>query len=355
MLNRNNHTTLNNNPTAPALWGWTTYLSIAIAIFILAGAASMVDLKQIWREIAACDKRFVLLGALAHYATYIVRGMRWRRCLIHLPIAAGNCKFGLLVFFYNFVDNLVPAKLGDVYAAHLARINFKIRRSAALGSIVFLRMLDAWIILSLASLASWILFSASLPSTVIWSLIGGGIIAVGASTIMLMFFLFKKKLPGWIPDKVQQMIMAFHTGMWPRPKEILPIVVLTAIIWALETAWIFSLTLAFELHIGFAEAIFLTMIPLLASAFPFTPSGAGVVEITLFSCLRVVGISTPIAGSLTVVNRFIDYWLHIALGVLTWAIRRIIGLRTWRDMPLEDLPKEDSTEISAGCEICHDN
>jgi hypothetical protein len=69
----------------------------------------------------------------------------------------------------------------------------------------------------------------------------------------------------------------------------------------------------------------------------------------------VVGISTPIAGSLTVVNRFIDYWLHIALGVLTWAIRRIIGLRTWRDMPLENLPKEDSTDISAGCEIYHGN
>jgi uncharacterized protein (TIRG00374 family) len=352
MLNRNNDKTLNNNHKAPALWGWTTYLSIAIAIFILAGAATMVDLKQIWREIAACDKRFVLLGALAHYATYIVRGMRWRRCLIHLPITAGNSKFGLLVFFYNFVDNLVPAKLGDVYAAHLARINFKIRRSAALGSIVFLRMLDAWIILVLASLVSWILFSASLPRTVIWSLIGGGIIAVGASTIMLMFFLFKRKLPGWIPEKVQRMILAFQTGMWPRPKELISIAILTAVIWALETAWIFSLALAFGIHIGTAEAIFLTMIPLLASAFPFTPSGAGVVEITLFSCLRVIGISTPIAGSLTVVNRFIDYWLHIGLGVLTWAVRRMIGLRTWRDVTLKDLPEEDSTDISAGREIC---
>jgi hypothetical protein len=355
MANRNNDNTLNNNHKAPALWGWTTYLSIAIAILILAGASTMVDLKQIWREIAACDKRFVLLGAVAHYATYIVRGMRWRRCLIHLPITAGNSKFGLLVFFYNFVDNLVPAKLGDVYAAHLARINFKIRRSAALGSIVFLRMLDAWIILVIASLASWILFAASLPWTVIWSLIGGCIIAVGASTIMLMFFLFKRKLPGWVPEKVQRMIRAFHTGMWPRPKEILPIVVSTVIIWTLETAWIYSLTLAFELHIGFAEAVFLTMIPLLASAFPFTPSGAGVVEITLFSCLRVLGISTPIAGSLTVVNRFIDYWLHIGLGLLTWALRRIIGLRTWRDMPFKDLPKDDPADISADREICHDN
>jgi len=326
---------LNNDHKAPALWGWPTYLSIAIAIVILIFAATRVDLKEIWREIAACDKRFVILGALSHYATYLVRGMRWRRCLIHLPIKAGSGKFGLLVFFYNFVDNLVPAKLGDVYAAHLARINFKIRRSAAMGSIVFLRMIDAWIILMLASLASWLLFAAHLPRAVTWSLIGGGIIAVGATTIMLVFFLFKKKLPGWIPEKVQQMIQAFHTGMWPRPKELFPITVLTAVIWLLETLWIFCLVLAFNLQIGPAEAIFLTMIPLLASAFPLTPSGAGVVEITLYSCLRVVGVSTPIAASLTVVNRFIDYWLHIALGVIMWALRRFIGLRTWRDVPMK--------------------
>jgi uncharacterized protein (TIRG00374 family) len=348
-----NPDSLNNNHQAPALWGWPTYLSIAIAIVILIFAATRVDLKEIWREIAACDKRYVILGALAHYSTYLVRGMRWRRCLIHLPIKSGSGKFGLLVFFYNFVDNLVPAKLGDVYAAHLARINFKIRRSAAMGSIVFLRMIDAWIILMLASLASWFLFSAHLPRAVTWSLIGGGIIAVGATTIMLVFFLFKKKLPGWIPEKVQQMIQAFHTGMWPRPKELFPITVLTGLIWLLETLWIFCLVLAFNLQIGPAEAIFLTMIPLLASAFPLTPAGAGVVEITLYSCLRVVGVASPIAGSLTVVNRFIDYWLHIALGVITWALRRFIGLRTWRDVALKVSEKPDSSEIAAEQEIVH--
>jgi len=336
---------IHNNDNAPQLWGWPTYLSIAIAIGILAFAATMVNLKEIWHEIASCDKRWVLLGALAHYATYLVRGSRWRRCLIHLPVEAGAGKFGLLVFFYNFVDNLVPAKLGDIYAAHLARINFKIRRSAALGSIVFLRMIDAWLILLLAAVASWILFASQLPVAVLWSLIGGAIIAVGSTAIMLVFFVFKKRLPAWIPAKIQQMIQSFHTGMWPRPKEFFPIAVLTMAIWTLEIAWILSLIRAFGLHAGSAEAVFLTMIPLLASAFPFTPSGAGVVEITLFSCLRVLGVSSPIAGSVTVVNRFIDYWLHIALGVLTWSIRRVIGLRTWRDVPLAELKANGSAEI----------
>jgi len=325
-----------NDDSTPRLWGWHTFLSLGITIVILGVLVAMVDLEKIWQEVEACDKKFVLLGALAHYLTYPVRGLRWRRCLAHLPIRGNKAKFALVVFFYNFVDNLVPAKLGDVYAAHMARINFGIRRSAAMGSIVFLRMLDAWTILVLAGLASWVLFSTRLPRAVFWALIAGGTIALGATLIMLCFFLLQRSLPRWLPEKLRQIIEAFHTGMWPRPTQLLPVVGLTVVIWVLETIWVFFLAYAFNLKLDLVEAVFLTMIPLLASAFPFTPSGAGVVEVTLFSCLRVIGVPTPLGVALTALNRFIDYWLHIALGVVIWAFRHRLGLRTWREVPHAD-------------------
>jgi len=41
-----------------------------------------------------------------------------------------------------------------------------------------------------------------------------------------------------------------------------------------------------------------------------------------------------------VVNRFIDYWLHILLGALTWTMRKHIGLRTWKDVPPERVNNE---------------
>jgi uncharacterized protein (TIRG00374 family) len=108
-------------------------------------------------------------------------------------------------------------------------------------------------------------------------------------------------------------------------------------VWALETLWIFLLLLAFGVTPSFAQAVFLTMVPILASTFPLTPSGAGLVELTLFSCLRLVGVASPVAASVTVVNRLIDYWLHIITGVLTWAIRRVIGLRTLSEGPFESV------------------
>jgi len=112
---------------------------------------------------------------------------------------------------------------------------------------------------------------------------------------------------------------------------------LTLLVWALETLWVFVLLLAFGVTPSFAEAVFLTMVPILASTFPLTPSGAGLVELTLFSCLRVIGIASPVAVSITVANRLIDYWLHIILGVLIWAIRHVIGLLTWNEVPFKSV------------------
>ena len=342
MTQQENSLAPEDNSQGPVLWGWYTYVSLVIAGVILVSLAALLDPKEIWREVVSANKKFLFLGALAHYATYPVRGLRWRRSLIHFSVTGGTGKFGLIVFFYNFVDNLVPGKLADLYAAHLARINFGIRRSAALGSIVFLRTADAWTVLLLAFVASWALFSSTMAPSVVWTLVAGGIIAVATTSVILVFIFMRKSPLTWLPDKAREMVHAFHTGMWPNRTEIAPIALLTLVVWALETLWIFLLVLAFGVTPSFPEAIFLTMVPLLASAFPLTPSGAGLVELTFFSCLRLVGVSSPLAASLTVVNRLIDYWFHIIVGVLTWAIRRAIGLRTWNEIPLENVESPET-------------
>ena len=139
----------------PSLWRWQTFLSLGFAVALLGYLAMQIDFESVWHDLAQSDKRYVVLGLLAHYATYPVRGLRWRRSLGTLAQKIPATTFGIIVFFYNAVDNVVPAKLGDLYAAHLARLNFRIRRSSALGSIVFLRLIDAWIVFLLAGVSAW--------------------------------------------------------------------------------------------------------------------------------------------------------------------------------------------------------
>ncbi len=320
-----------NGKGLPRMWGWQTILSLAMALGLIVFMLSKVDLAVVWQDLKACNKLFVLLGFLAHYATYPVRGARWCRALGHMPSRGGVGLFGLVVFFYNAVDNVVPAKLGDLYAAHMARINFGIRRSAALGSIFFLRMIDAWIVLVLAALSSWFVFSDKLPQAVAWGLIGGLVLALVITAVLTPFILFGKSLPHAIPERIREMIEAFRHGMRPANDALITIAGLTVLVWVLEAVWMWSLVKAFGLSFSMAEIIFLTQLPLLASTFPLTPSGAGVVEATLYGCLRLVSVSHPTAASITVLNRLIDYWLHIWLGLLIWIFRKKLGLKSWRE------------------------
>jgi uncharacterized protein (TIRG00374 family) len=315
----------------PPLWGWQTWLSLSATLVLLLYLATRIDFGLVWRDMAACNKGYVVLGFLAHYATYPVRGLRWQRALGSKTKTTGWQKFGIIVFFYNAVDNVVPAKLGDLYAAHLARLNFRIRRSSALGSIVFLRMIDAWIVLMLAAISSWFVFAARLPNNVVWVLGGGLLLAMAITGGLAVFAFVRSSAWTWVPAAVSEMIEAFRGTMWPARGDRIPIGGFTAAIWTLESMWMLCLVTAFGWNLSLAEVLFVTQIPLLASAFPLTPSGAGAVEITLYSCLRLIGVPHDLAISITVLNRLVDYWLHIGLGILLWGFRRHVGIYTWRE------------------------
>jgi uncharacterized protein (TIRG00374 family) len=197
---------------------------------------------------------------------------------------------------------------------------------------------DAWSVLLLAALASWWLFATRLPRAVLWSLLLGVGIACSMTLILLAFLLSKMVRPRWIPSRVQQMIRAFHIGMWPPSDQLGLIAVLTGLIWGLEILWTVALAAAFDVKVRPVQGVFLTMIPVLASAFPLTPAGAGAVEVTMYTCLRMLDVPAVTAASLTVVHRFIDHWLHVGVGALLWAFRRPIGLRTWFEGSCPDAP-----------------
>jgi uncharacterized protein (TIRG00374 family) len=315
----------------PSLWRWETFLSLGFTGALLGFLAMQVDFESLWHDLAQSDKSYVMLGMLAHYATYPVRGLRWRRSLGTLVEGIPATTFGIIVFFYNAVDNVVPAKLGDLYAAHLARLNFRIRRSSALGSIVFLRLIDAWIVFLLAGVSAWFVFAEHLPETVAWVLGGGLALALIVTLASIAVLLLRHATPTWMPDRINEMIKAFHDTMWPARKDWGPIMAYTAIIWSLETLWIYSLLTAFGVSLSLPELIFVTQIPLLASAFPLTPSGAGAVEITFYGCMKLLAVPASLAASITVLNRVIDYWLHSVLGALVWVFRGPLGIYSLRE------------------------
>jgi Lysylphosphatidylglycerol synthase TM region len=103
-----------------------TIASIVIPVALLALAVVALPGFHVDRTWAAITRAnpWLLGGALlAYYASFPIRGYRWRRLLAAAGMETSNRDATEILFLSWFVNCLVPAKLGDVYRAYRRRLS----------------------------------------------------------------------------------------------------------------------------------------------------------------------------------------------------------------------------------------
>src|SRR4029078_1763365 len=83
-----------------------------------------IDIGETWRQISGANPLFLLLATLSYYATFPLRGLRWRFVLSQVGTHIGRRDATEILFLSGFVNCLVPAKLGDLYRAYLLKGNY---------------------------------------------------------------------------------------------------------------------------------------------------------------------------------------------------------------------------------------
>ena len=82
------------------------------------------DWGEVARLVGQANPVFLLLAFVAYYATFPLRGLRWRYVLGADGMSVGFRDATEILFLSWFVNCLVPAKLGDLYRAYLLRANY---------------------------------------------------------------------------------------------------------------------------------------------------------------------------------------------------------------------------------------
>ncbi len=98
----------------------------ALLLFLLARVVfgDQFDWGEVGRLIGQADPGFLLLAFAAYYATFPVRGYRWKYVLEKSGMPLPFKDATEILFLSWFVNCLVPAKLGDLYRAYLLRANY---------------------------------------------------------------------------------------------------------------------------------------------------------------------------------------------------------------------------------------
>ena len=294
------------------------------------------DWGEVLRLIGQADPGFLLLAFIAYYATFPIRGFRWRYVLARSGMRVRFRDATEILFLSWFVNCLVPAKLGDLYRAYLLRGNYGASISRTVGSVFIERIADIIIIAALAlSAGFWSFRGRSRPEIDALFLIGF-VISIGLVVLIVALRFFGAHLNRWLPERIGELWDRFQEGSTGAlgVRSVPVILFLTTVIWLLEGARLYFVIRALalpEVGLGISASVFVALAAALLTAIPLTPAGFGFVEAGIIGVLFLYGVAQEPAAAVALVDRGLTIITVIILGGILYAfsrkIRRAHGVR----------------------------
>jgi uncharacterized protein (TIRG00374 family) len=297
---------------------WKTGLGLAVSAFCLWWVFRGEDLSAISRHIAAADPFLLAAAGAIATAGGLIRAARWKLLLAPTGIATSfNSRWKALNIGF-MVTNLVLGRLGEIARPFALSRLTPVSMSAALGTVVLERVLDAIALLILLIL---VLLSPSFPdkATVLGWPIGyavlGVVVLAGGGITVLCLLLFRPRLAirvaeflaGRLPPRVGNGLLGaleqFLSGLeLLRAPGHLAVALLWSVflwVWMASTFWVgFQ---AFGIQAGFAAALFTQCVVSAFVAIPAAPGFIGTLQVGVAIGLHeVFGVASEPTLSLAV-------------------------------------------------------
>jgi hypothetical protein len=236
-----------------------------------------------------------------------------------------------IIFLFQSVDCVLPAKLGDVYGAHLMKLNFSLRRSFSLGSIFLWRIIDFVVAMVIVGITSVALFGSKIPPEVVSAakVILACLLAFLAG--LGIFLRSHRWLLGRIKsERIRGLVESFRKGFTLSGRLIPSLLVSTTVIWFLEAGRFYFVCRSMEVDVRLMTVLFVSTASALLTAIPFTPSGLGAVELGMVGMLAFVGVGSTAAYPLIIWDRVIAHWSQIVLGIVFVLFSRAAKIKVWQ-------------------------
>ena len=215
------------------------------------------EIEEVRHLIAQTQVNWVL-AALACYAVDItLRIWRWHlllKRLVSLPwYGAGE----ILVVGYA-VNNILPARLGEIFRADYAKRRCGLTRSAVLGTIVIERLCDG-VVVVLCLASGLVLLGAPVANSDLWTLwlvafiAGAGLCVIAAMLLAVVRF---RTALAWMPAFLVRRLDSLTDGVTTfGTRTVAPVVLLSLVIWLIETLAIWLVVRAVGLEMDAVQSL----------------------------------------------------------------------------------------------------
>jgi uncharacterized protein (TIRG00374 family) len=290
--------------------------SIGAVLFWL--ALRDVDTDEAWAAAHSASLAWILIGMALYFVDILLRIARWQRLLRPTMDLSYPAVAEALVVGYA-VNNLLPARLGEVFRADYLKRRHGLARSAALGTIAIERLCDGVIIVAVFIAG---LCAVNAASQQIWTVLAtaAALATFGLLAVVLLIAIavrWHTRIAGrfaWLQSQLASMARSILSLSLV---DLRPVFLLSVLIWFIEAHAIDSMMRAFGVIVGWSGLCVVVGAASLSALLPSAPGYAGSLQIAFVLALSTVGVPAPLGilsatatqifllGSLTLVGMLI--------------------------------------------------
>jgi len=276
---------------------WSLVAGILFSSILLGILFRTVHLSEVEQTLATIEPWYILAAVVSFALAIALRSLRWGILLASIrPVRYQRVAFVLVVGYA--VNNLLPARLGEVFRAGLAKSEFQIGGSAALGTIAVERTMDGLVFVTLLAAGLF-----SLPAGARYHDLIVTVLRIGSTLFLAaagILYLLSRAHIGWVAgvwrlgaDKIEQ----FRRGLGAiRSRAVVAASLLSLVIGAADICAIWFVLTSLGVVLAPLQMALVTGIVSLSTLVPTAPGYLGtlqfayVIGVTSFGFSEVQGL-----------------------------------------------------------------
>lgn len=291
-------------------------LGLLISVACIVWVLSSVESKELMEKLKGVSVGYLSLAVLTTFLSYFLRAYRWPMFFGNRPPSFWVSYRCLILGF--FMNNVLPARIGELVRAHLGGKASRHSRSLVLATIAGERLADGLAI----SLLFAVLFSvfsdaksveegsALFYVSYLFAAAGVGVVAllVCRNVVFGFFEWIASKAPWSAVRFVLLRARKFIEGLEPmlRPLTFVKLSILSACVWFVELGVYFFVSKAFHYPLGIGSlSLFLAAVNF-SSLIPSGPGAIGVIEAFATAALVKIGVDRESALAMVGVQHLIQ-------------------------------------------------
>lgn len=297
--------------------------SFLLAALIFYFLLSKIDFFKSLEIVLNSNVFYIVLALLAYYLSYVIKGYRWRLLLLNNGINAGLWDIIEINYLGQFVNCLLPARIGEIYKAHLVKRNFNVSRSQVIGTIFFEKLLDIFFLVFFLLIIFFFIFKEIFPSLTNIPLISFSVLAVLIIATLCIIFM-RNFLIKLLPERFKEYYENFRLGIINSLKyhNFYKIFFFSIAVWIIDFTILFIITRAVNITLPFFYVAFASLLLNIIWSIPLTPSGLGFVELTISGIFIFFGIPKEIALGIAIIERIIAYINPLITGYILYLLTK---------------------------------